>query len=284
MSSSRKNAGFTLVELLVVIGIIALLISILLPSLNRARQAAVTLKSLSNLRQIGMALEMYRNEHRGWYPPSTGENFTPKPHWPDLIYSYIQSTEVFMSPALDDSERARMLKVFIHTLGTDQELYFGGYGYNYQYLGNGRTVGQTASPYSATTKDIRVTSETVAVADTLGSRANAYPGYDSTGVYAIDPPLGSVDLGSKGSRRNSLTPGSGTGNSYYRPGDDELGTPGEVDYRVRSTPAERNAGRIAIVFCDGHAATMTLKELDDYNGDGVLDNGWWNGRADASKK
>src|SRR5205823_7627976 len=64
------DRGFTLVELLVVIGIIALLISILLPSLRKARESARTAACLSNLRQIGQGSAIYASQFKGYTVPN----------------------------------------------------------------------------------------------------------------------------------------------------------------------------------------------------------------------
>jgi prepilin-type N-terminal cleavage/methylation domain-containing protein len=85
----RRPAGFTLVELLVVIGIIAVLIAVLLPVLNKARAAANRTACLSNIRQLGIGILMYCNDNRGYFPTCAfwddGTAYAPAPddwiHW-----------------------------------------------------------------------------------------------------------------------------------------------------------------------------------------------------------
>src|SRR5687768_15293067 len=100
----QRLVGFTLVELLVVIGIIAVLISILLPALSRARESAYTTQCLSNLRQVGLYLNLYANEHKGVLPPQVPSYIRGMPavtrDYIDQRYTKGAGGKVFYCPTL----------------------------------------------------------------------------------------------------------------------------------------------------------------------------------------
>jgi len=80
--STRRIAprhGFTLIELLVVIAVIALLAALIMPALQKAREASRTASCQTRLRQVGMAVETYRADFSYWYPPN---NLRPTPSHP----------------------------------------------------------------------------------------------------------------------------------------------------------------------------------------------------------
>jgi prepilin-type N-terminal cleavage/methylation domain-containing protein len=81
--SDRRRGGFTLVELLVVIGIIAVLIAMLLPALSRARNQALKIQCMSNLHQIGQTLLIYADGNNGYlFPDKMGWDSDHVSPWP----------------------------------------------------------------------------------------------------------------------------------------------------------------------------------------------------------
>lgn len=99
--TKRCRAGFTLIELLVVIGIIAILSAILFPVFAKAREKGRQISCLSNLKQIGMALNMYAQDWDGFLPShfqwvwdsAETKRFT------DTLMPYIKNREIFFCPS-----------------------------------------------------------------------------------------------------------------------------------------------------------------------------------------
>lgn len=91
LPTTNRCRAFTLVELLVVIGVIALLISALLPALNKARRAAQSVRCLSNLRQISNYVFLYVNENDGVMPVNDGASVDPDGGGPGQAYNWYHS-------------------------------------------------------------------------------------------------------------------------------------------------------------------------------------------------
>jgi prepilin-type processing-associated H-X9-DG protein/prepilin-type N-terminal cleavage/methylation domain-containing protein len=266
-STPLRRPGFTLVELLVVIGIIALLISILLPVLSRVREQGNAVKCAANLRQIAVGWLLYADGSKGSACPGrmpkfsgssntydVGNGMQFRPRWfvtlgaQSKIYAYARPSP---DPA-DDNTKTVDNPVFI--CPTEPERINNrnyAYGYNFQFLGNSRLkTGGSGQFINFPVKVSKVrAADTVMAADCIGTSAGK-PATARTG-YRID---GSADTSALGNHAWALDPPRLTANSDYCDDSNRSAT-------NRSAPDPRHNKKANVAFCDGHVQSMTLQDL-----------------------
>ena len=153
---SVLRLGFTLVELLVVIGMIAILVALLLPALSSAKSQARRAHCMSTLRQYGLALTMYVGENR-FYPPATGKGY-----WFQVISNYL--------PAPRDGTPFGYQ--FLRCAQPDHRKVLGSYGYNglgltTTFPGKVLGLGVDGDPRNMTSESmVKNPSEMIAIGDT----------------------------------------------------------------------------------------------------------------------
>jgi prepilin-type processing-associated H-X9-DG protein/prepilin-type N-terminal cleavage/methylation domain-containing protein len=195
----RLARGLTLVEILVVIGIVSLLLAILFPALRKARVAAQSIKCASNLRQLMMACTMYANDHEGSWPPGAADMYA----WPTLL-RWHGSRDDELSPFRFDREPSPLLIYLvdgvkkcpalrdsdvIHTFESGA----GGYGYNNAYMGSSvfdAGISPDADDYSTPAKmaQIRNSSQKIAFSDVI--IPYSYPLGEGRFEYSfVEPPM-----------------------------------------------------------------------------------------------
>lgn len=258
-----RSGGFTLIEVLVVISIIALLVSILLPSLSKARHMAKGMACLSNLRQLSHGWHLYADDNRdvsvpgryakapggkdapaNWYKIGNGLKYRPR--WVATMGKYV-GLFAFDEPSTSDDRQDYDGKVY-QCPGVpdwiDERNY--AYGYNHQFLGNARKTNGRFHNFPVNRSLIRNFASTVLAGDCMGTAA----GY---------PQLGRRDYSNNGKDYAELGNHGWTLDPPRLTEASDRGT-GDAD-SPRTAVDPRHAGKANVVFCDGHGRAATSHEL-----------------------
>jgi len=264
-TSARR--AFTIVELLVVIGIIGLLTSILLPALGKARQQAFATKCMVNLRTLSQAWLMYASANKqsscpgrlpfsnsavggtpGAFYMDSGTQYRPR--WYELLGDVVKQYACANPKAIENDNWTIENPLFLcpsEPEWVNSRNY--PYGYNHQFLGNPRprTDGKWIN-WPAKADRIHA-ADTVMAVDCMGTAAGKAT-VDRTG-YHVD---GGHDPWALGNKAFLVDPPRLTSTSDYA-------DPEKRSAEHRSGPDPRHFKRANAAFCDGHVAAMMPGEL-----------------------
>lgn len=126
-ASARR--GFTLIELLTVIAIIGVLASLLIVVVSKARQKAMQAKSMSQLRTLGMAIDLYRTENKNFYPFSATSG-GGAPYWSETIAPYLPPTKALRITDYRGQTVRATAELICPLVDSDRHNAIGDYGVN----------------------------------------------------------------------------------------------------------------------------------------------------------
>jgi prepilin-type processing-associated H-X9-DG protein/prepilin-type N-terminal cleavage/methylation domain-containing protein len=255
--------AFTLVELLVAVGIISILISILIPSLSKARASANAARCASNLKQFATVWQMYANLNQGVSCPArlpkvnglgvyglSNGDAEYRPRWYELLGSLCKVFPNDKPSAQENDSWTISNRAFLCPMVDWNNSRNYPYGYNFQFLGNARRRVQGGF-INWPVKASRIkAAQTVMAADCLGSAAGK-PEVLRKGYYPDGTDIGAA----VGNKAYLLDPPRLTAYSDYC-----NGKPSH-NLEERSAPDPRHDKRVNVAFCDGHVALMSVREM-----------------------
>lgn len=278
VSKAANFQGFTLIELLVVIGIIAILAALLLPTLNRAKEAGRTAVCKGNLHQYALALHMYVEDFKVYPPNGNTATNAPGSYWPGRLRPYLGPAKFITVPGLSRTYYDGLLcPSYVQMGGFIASPEWFCYGYNTDgmtqmfiedtdpYLPGSSFVGLGGDPFAAPGEqyysmvraiheaEVVKPSDMIAIGDTPIIWRGSDIGYNQAKF------AGSFDLS------------TGGGGLTYEFGPDLDGNPhfrwaGELRTAMRN----RHSGRWNTTFCDGHLESLRYYELWNYRSEAVL--------------